>query len=180
MAESTFAANRWIYGTAYFGLVGAIMLFQILPIGMGPVRFPGPDLVMAITFAWVLRRPQYLPTPLVALVFLVGDMLFLRPPGLMTALVVIAVEYLRNREASMREQPLTLEWATVAGTMIAMALANRLIQAVFLVEQASLLLTVLQLIATILAYPLVVLVSRFAFGVRKMAPGEIDAWGRRP
>ena len=45
--------------------------------------------------------------------------------------------------------------------------------------QASLGQTLVQAVATILCYPLVVGASRVAFGVRKPATGETDAYGRR-
>jgi rod shape-determining protein MreD len=37
----------------------------------------------------------------------------------------------------------------------------------------------IQLIATVLAYPPVVVVSAMLFGVRKVAPGQVDALGHR-
>ncbi len=178
MADTSFASNRWIYGGAYIGVMTAIMLVHILPVRIGPQNLPGPDLMIAVTFAWVLRRPQYIPTLLVALVFLVADMLFLRPPGLWTALVVLAVEFLRAREASAREQAFPLEFALIAGTVLAITLVYRLILTMFLVVQAGFGLSLLQVATTLLSYPLIVLLSRSLFGVAKMTPGETDARGR--
>lgn len=178
MADRNLTANRWGVGLAYFVLSGALMLFYINPIELVPDRFPAPDLLVGLTFAWVLRRPQYVPTLLVALVLLLGDLLFMRPPGLWAALVVLAVEFLRGREAGIREQPFPVEWALVSGALLAITLANRMILSLFLVDQAGLGLTLLHLVATILAYPLVVIASRLLFGLRKMTPGETDARGR--
>jgi rod shape-determining protein MreD len=48
-----------------------------------------------------------------------------------------------------------------------------------MMDQASLGQSMIQLVATILCYPVVVAVSRLAFGVRKPAAGEVDAYGRR-
>jgi len=177
MAEGL-TASRWIYGLAYLALTSVLILWSILPIQIGPRGYPGPDLLLAITFAWVLRRPQYVPTPLIALVFLITDMLFMRPPGLWSALVVLGVEFLRAREASSRELPFPVEWAMVSGVMIAMLIADRLIQTVLMISQAGFGLAILQLIATILAYPLIVLLSRLVFGIEKMTPGETDIMGR--
>jgi len=178
MAERTPTADRWVYGLAYVGLMSALTLLHIMPIEITRGALPAPDLLTSITFAWVLRRPQYVPTLLVALVFLVSDVLFMRPLGLWTALTVLAVEFLRRREANVRERTFPLEWAMVAGVLLAMTLANRLVLTVFLVNQAGLGLSILQMIITILAYPLVVLMSRFVLSVQKMTPGETDARGR--
>ena len=178
MADHNLTANRWVYGTAYFGVISVLALFSILPTHIGPDGYPGPDLLIGVTFAWVLRRPQYVPTLLVAFVFLLADMLFMRPPGLWTALVVLAVEFLRAREAGSREQPFLVEWAIVAGVLLAITLANRLVLAVFLVNQAGLGLTLLQFFVTVLSYPVIALLSRLLFGVARMTPGETDARGR--
>jgi rod shape-determining protein MreD len=48
-----------------------------------------------------------------------------------------------------------------------------------MLPQVSLAQSLLQLAITILCYPVVVLVSQLAFGVRKPATGEVDAYGRR-
>lgn len=177
MAENQ-TANRWIYGLAYFGVMSLLMLWHILPIRVGPQVYPGPDLMICITFIWVLRRPSFAPAPLIALVFLVSDMLFLRPPGLWTALVVMGTEFLRARAITSRELPFPVEWGMVTILLAAMTVANRLILAALQVEQAGFGLTVLQLVATALAYPVIVLLLRLLFDIRKMAPGEIDAGGR--
>lgn len=171
-------ARQWIFGSAYLALAVVLVFLHILPIQVGPQGYPGPDLLLCITFAWVLRRPHYLPTPLVAAVFLVTDMLFMRPPGLWTALVVLGVEFLRSREALLRETAFPVEWGTVTAVLLAITLADRLILSIFMVDQAGFGITALQVVATVLTYPLIVLISRFAMGVGKMAPGELDAQGR--
>ena len=48
----------------------------------------------------------------------------MRPPGLWAAIVVLGVEFLRNREADSRDLPFLVEWGTVALLMLAMTLAN--------------------------------------------------------
>jgi rod shape-determining protein MreD len=47
------------------------------------------------------------------------------------------------------------------------------------VDQPRLGLTLVELIVTILAYPVVVGLSQFVFGLRKVAPGEVDELGHR-
>ena len=178
MADS-FTSNRWVYAAAYFGVCSVIILARLLPIDLVPGRFPGPDLLLCITFAWVLRRPHYVPTLLIAFVFLIADMLFLRPPGLWTALVVLGVEFLRSREFTLREQSLTAEILTVAAVYAAMALGYRLVLAIFLVPQPGIGMTAVQVLATLIAYPVIVALSRLAFGVRPLSPVEADAIRRR-
>ena len=178
MAEPTLAAQRWSYGAAYLAIVVVIMLIHLVPLSIAPGRIPGPDLLICLTFAWIVRRPHYLPTLLVAMVFLMADMLFMRPPGLWAALVVIAVEILRARESGTREQTFLMEWAMITAVLLAMTLANRIVLTVFFVEQVSFGLSLVQFLATALCYPLVVFASRVAFGISKMARSQTDAKGR--
>lgn len=171
--------RRWGYRALYLGLCGALMFLHILPVDLVAGRWPGPDLMLCLTFAWVLRRPRFVPVWLIAAVFLLADMLYMRPPGLWAALVVVAVEILRARESQYRETAFSVEWATVAAALAAITLADRAILALTMVDQVSLWLALLQLVFTVLVYPLVVVVSRVVFGVRRITPGELDALGAR-
>lgn len=178
MAEGI-AARRWGYRALYLGLCFLIVFVRLLPLDAGPGGLPGPDLILCLTFAWVLRRPGYVPLPLVALVLLGTDVLFMRPLGLWAGIGVVAYEVLRQREATSRDLSFPLEWAMVAGVVVSMTVANALILAVFAASQPALGLTLLQMIMTVLAYPLVVLFTSSVLGVRKSAPGEVDRLGHR-
>jgi rod shape-determining protein MreD len=173
------AAHRLGYRLLYVGLAAGLLFVRVLPLSAQPVRVPGPDLVVALTIVWVLRRPDYVPALLIAAVFLVEDLLLMRPPGLWAVIVLVGTEFLRSREATLRDLPFAVEWL-VAGTLIAaMTLVRELVLAAFLVPQGAAGLVALQGLATILAYPLVVLLAHFGFGLRKAAPGQVDALGHR-
>jgi rod shape-determining protein MreD len=178
MAERA-VTRRLFWRTVFVGLALLVAFVRLLPMGDGAGGVPGPDLLVALSFAWVIRRPDYVPILLVASVMLVADFLFMRPPGLWAAMMVIGTEFLRNREASLRDLPFLLEWSMVALLLLGMTLANALVLLILMVEQPTLGLTLLQLIATILVYPLVVAVTVFALGLRRVAPGEVDDMGHR-
>ena len=65
-----------------------------------PVRWIMPDLLILFAFAWVTRRPSFVPALAIAGIFLLADMLYQRPPGLWTGLVLIASEIRRARARS--------------------------------------------------------------------------------
>jgi len=155
------------------------VVVQLVPLDMRPAIWAAPDLLLVVTLVWVARRPDYLPVLVIALIFLTADLLFQRPPGLFAGLVVILTETLRKRSHGMRTMPLALEWGTIAFGVVAITLANRLVLAVTMTPQAPLGLTLIQMIATILAYPVVVLVAHLFFGVSRPAPGELDGRGQR-
>ena len=139
----------------------------------------GPDLLIAFAFAWSLRRPEYVPAVLLACIFLLSDLLLQRPPGLWALLALLACENLKGRGRSLRDATFGAEWIAVALLLTGILLANRIILSILLVAPPQLRLSLLELGVTVLIYPIVVLVTSTLMGVRRAAPGELDALGGR-
>ncbi|RMD95677.1 MAG: rod shape-determining protein MreD [Alphaproteobacteria bacterium] len=168
------ALRRWFNRALYLALCAFLIFLDILPISVDAGRYPGPDLMLALTFAIVMRRPRHLPAPLIAAVFLATDLFYMRPPGLWTAMVVLGTEYLRAHQSINEETPFASEWATVAGTLVAMTLGYRALLWLAMVPQPPLALVAAGLAATLIAYPVVVLGVRQILRIRRAAPGEVD------
>jgi rod shape-determining protein MreD len=177
MAEQT-NSRLWIMRMSFVGLCALVLFFHLLPLQTTPRSWSGPDLIIALAFAWALRRPEYVPALSVAVVMLLADLLLQRPPGLLALLVLLGVENLKSRARGLREAPFLAEWSVVAFVLIAITLMNRLVLAILVVQQAPLGLSILQMVITLMFYPVVVAFSQFVLGVRKAAPGEINAMGR--
>jgi len=156
-----------------------VMFLRLLPVTGGAGGVPMPDVMLCLTFAWVVRRPDHLPAMLIAVVFLLEDFLLMRPPGLWAALVVLGAEFLRSRAALSRELPFPGEWLMVAVVMTAVILGDRAISFVTLLPVAALGSTLILLVGTVVAYPVVVGLAAATLGLRKPATGELDALGRR-
>lgn len=171
--------HRWTLRTAYVLAALLVIFFQLLPLDGVPGGWIGPDLLLALTFGFAARRPEYLPAVIVAAVMLLADLLLQRPPGLMALLVVLGVEALKSRARGLRERNFTMEWMTVAVVLLAILIAQRLVLAVLMVPQAALGAALLQVLATVAAYPLVVLVAHLVMGLAKPHPAAIDSEGRR-
>lgn len=170
----------WAHRLIFAGVALLLLFLRLLPIHPAQAgSLPGPDLLLCLAFAWTMRRPEYLPVWLLALVLLVEDFLLMRPPGLWTALVILAAEFIRSRIALTRELNFGVEWLLVAGLMLGTFLAYRLIFALAFLPQPELGYAAIQIIWSILCYPAVVAVSRYALDLRKPAAGEVDAYGRR-
>ena len=167
------------YRMTFVLLVGLVAFVQLLPLQPDPGGMPGPDVILLIALSWIAMRPSYVPVLLLASVFLVTDLLLMRPPGLWTALAVLAGEFLRGRQAQLRAASFLTEWALIAGLIVAMTVANALILAIFGITQPSLGLTILRLMFTIACYPLVVILAGRAFGIRKVRAGDQDRVGQR-
>ncbi|MBC7163460.1 MAG: rod shape-determining protein MreD [Roseovarius sp.] len=174
------ALSLWFMRAVYAGIAGGLVFAQLLPLDALPPEWAGPDLFVALTFAWAVRRPDYVPPLLVAGLALMMDLLFHRPPGLWAALTLIATEALRRRAPALRDRTFAADWAAVAGVLVAITLGYRLVLTLLLVDQPPLGLGLMQLLSTLIAYPLVALGSHLVLGVRKAAPGDLAMTGRLP
>ncbi len=173
------ARARWT-GLALYVLMAFVLLFlRLLPVSPGAIGLPGPNLLLALTLAWMLRRPDQVPALAIAAVTLVEDLVLMRPPGLWAAVVLLGSEAARNREARWREAGFVVEWLRVSMLMGAMMLANRVVSVLFLLPVPPLGMILLQLIATIAAYPAVVLFGRLCLGMRRMSIAEAERLGYR-
>ena len=177
MAERS-DSKTWINRGLFLVLAFGLIVIDLVPLNMQPTAWAGPDLLLVATLVWVARKPRYAPVLAIVIVFLMTDFLFMRPPGLWAALVVILSEVVRNQHRDFRNMPMLVEWGTIAIGIVAITIANRLVLAVVMAQQAPLALTLIEMVATILIYPLVVFVAHFVFGVSRIAPGEVGSKGQ--
>jgi rod shape-determining protein MreD len=171
--------RAWVYRLIYVGLAIVILFVQLVPLRNVPGRLPGPDLLLALTLAWVMRRPDYLPAGLIALVVLIEDLILMRPPGLWAALTVLACEFLRSRAALTRELAFLMEWLVVSAVMLGMLLVYQLVCTVALVPQPAFGLALVQIVWTAAVFPVIIGLSAGVLGLHKPAMGEVDDRGRR-
>ena len=172
-------SRLWLMRALFIGIALATILVHLLPLGSTPRRWAGPDLIMALAFAWSLRRPEYVPALSIGVIFLLADLLYQNPPGLLAALVVIGSESLKSRARALREQPFVVEWFNASVVIFAITVIYRMILAILLIPQASFSLSLTQAAATALLYPMVVFVSQSVFGIQKSALGDVNALGQR-
>lgn len=171
-------ADPWGYRALFVALALALLFLRLLPLGSTAGTLPGPDLLLCLTFAWMMRRPDHLPLGLIVVLTLAEDLVLMRPPGLWTLLMVLATEFLRSRTALTRELNFLTEWLLAAGLMLGMLIAYRLAFTITFLPQPPFGHALVQILWSILAYPLVVGLSRLSFDLRKPATGEIDDQGR--
>ncbi|MVO17201.1 rod shape-determining protein MreD [Parasedimentitalea huanghaiensis] len=176
---STSPAHIWAMRITFPALALLIIFFHLLPLDTVPRRWAPPDVLVALALAWSLRRPDYVPTVILALTLLLADLMFQRPPGLLALLVLLGCEYLKPRALTHRDTGFAAEWFSVIVVLTCITIVNQLILALLGVEQAPLGLILIQMLLTIAAYPLVVLVSQSVFGVRRPTPSEAETLGAR-
>ncbi|WP_425041108.1 rod shape-determining protein MreD [Primorskyibacter sp. S187A] len=173
------ASRLWIMRASFGALALVIVLLQLIPLETMPRNWAAPDILLAMTFAWSLRRPDYVPAVLIAGVMLFADLMLHRPPGLMAAFVLIASEVLKRRVLQMRDEGFLSELLLVTSMIVALTLGMRVVHSVLFIPNPPLGLTAFQTAMTLLFYPVVVLASGLLFGVRAHAPGEEATGGSR-
>ncbi len=173
------SSRLWTMRLSFGLLVLAILFLHLLPLQTAAGGLIWPNFVLCFGLAWSVRRPEYVPAVLLAVVFLMADLLLQRPPGLWAVLALIACEQMKSQSRSLRDASLASEFASVAVWVIGIGIAYQLILALLLVERAPLVPALIQIVVTVLAYPLVVAITHGLLGVRKAAPNEMGSKGVR-
>lgn len=164
----TVTARIWTFSFLYLGAVCIVAFVYLLPNQYHSRYWVAPDLILCLTYAWVLRRPDILPILLIASVGFLTDLLFQRPPGLLAALMVLGSEFLRSRATFMRDTPFVGEWSTATIVIFFTLIVHKLVLSLLLVPSPSLGLVLLHAVITAACYPLVVALSRWLFGISRI------------
>jgi rod shape-determining protein MreD len=166
--------RRFLFRVQFLGVCLLLVFYKMLPLSTEPGRIPGPDLLFVFTAAVIMRRPNFAPVGLIVLVHLVADLLFMRPPGLWTALTLIAYEFLRNRRLRDSEVPVVAEIGLVVGVFLATVIGYTLVLTIFAVSHPGVLTLAIHVLTTAVCYPFAILVVHYILRVRRVKPGELD------
>ncbi len=184
------STQRLVHIALYLGLA-ALLTSGGVELGTGPssdIPNPslfdaglwfGPDWMLCLTLAWVVRRPDLLPAPVIAAYFLFEDLLLHRPPGLGALIALLGTEFLRTRVTILRAAGFWLEYVTVAVILVASFMLYRVFLAIVIVPLPPLDLSFVQLAGSLVVYPLVVAIVHWVLRLRKPATGEVDGLGQK-
>lgn len=175
----TYGTGVWIGRAVYLSVAAILLFLALLPLRFVPSFIPSPDFLACLTLAVALRRPEIVPFWLIAAVFLLGDLLLHRAPGLWTAVMVLTAEWVRGQEYRFRELAFPFEWAFFAGVLFLAILADRVILGAMLVPQPGFGAITLHYLVTVLAYPVVVFFCYVFLRIRKLRPDEAVLLGHR-
>ncbi len=152
------------------------IVFPLLPLELEAESPALPDILLALTAAWVLRRPDSVPVLLIVPVFLFADFILGRPPGLWTLLALTMTELLRIQAAGQNDRPFLIEWFTFTVFVMLMLLIQGVLLSLTLSPTPNMD-HVLGLFAkTVLLYPVIVFLLYYVFRVR--APRDVEGSAR--
>jgi rod shape-determining protein MreD len=161
-ALPAFAETALLLGLGIVAVYAAL-----IPLGPGGGVAP-PDLLYCLAVAWVIRRPATAPLWLVLLLGLFADVMLSRPIGLGALGLVLATEAFRARRGLLHGLPFVAEWLAAAAAFAVVLGAMQLALVLTFADPPGLAASLGHLLATALAYPL--LVAGLALGLNLRAP----------
>ena len=138
----------------YFCIGLLIIFFQILPLQTTPQNWSGPNVLLVFFAAIVTKRPEYTSSFLIALIFLIEDFFLMRPPGLMSALIVISFHFLKRKIQNQEENSLIFVWVNVAISLTLILLIYYIISVLLFLPSAGFSLTLMEIIISLALYPI--------------------------
>ena len=143
-------------------LVMAIFLIMLptLPIRADFNHIFIPDLLLIMTFTWVMQRPDVIGPITITIVFLFADFILQRPPGLWAVIVLLAATFLGMRSARFKEIFFIYEWATVSVIIVFCYLTQYILMRLTFLAIYDLKLLTTTALTTIFFYPVFTWVFR--------------------
>lgn len=169
----------WFRRALYALTCWVLIFIPLIPLNMSPSVIAAPDIMLCLTTALVVRRAVYAPVWLVAIMFLMADILLDRPLGLWSFIVVAAIEMIRANRLSFREMFFVTEWAIVSLGFCMMMLMQQFLLGFVLLPRLPLAGTLWQLGLTIACYSVTVFVISEVLRVRKPTPGQYNSFGQK-
>ena len=87
-----------------------LVMLQTLPIQTGFNHIFIPDILLVMTFSWVMQRPDIIGPILLTIALLFADFILQLPPGLWTLIVLFGGMFLRMRSIRFKEVVFIYEW----------------------------------------------------------------------
>ena len=120
-----------------------------------------PDLLTCLIFAILINRPKLFPPHMVLLIYILSDIILMKPIGLYCALIFIAAELIRRFNQFIRKESFLIHWLIFLSCLAAVQVLNISVHKLFFMPYPNLVLLVKQFILTIAFYPLFDLPFKF-------------------
>ena len=164
--------KEWLQRVAIAAAALVLLAIAMTPAGHAPSRYPPPDAIFCLLAAIVVRRPDLVPAYAVAGIGFLSDILLFRPVGLWTIALLLAMEFLRGKANNVRVLPFFLEWIIVSVAFLGALTVNFAVLTIFLTPQVEIGLILSHYMATVVAYPALVVAANAVFRIRKLHPVE--------
>ena len=178
MADNEMTPRGMIYPLIFVFISLLFMFFRMLPLDLTVRNWTAPDFLICFMLAWSMRKPEAVPSILIAAIFLIQDFLFQRPPGLYAALALLLCEWSKRQALLAEEFPFLIEWLTAPMAMVALFVSYRLVLSLSLSALAPFRLSLFELLITIVSYPIIVGICRYALRLKSPQSLPFDTINR--
>jgi len=138
----------------------------MLPLGLSADALVMPDIFFCMAFYWVVRSAKTAPVTIIFCVVFFADFMLMRPLGLWTFVVVLAMELTRLQRLPILEQMFIVEWILFSLLFAAALLFKSLLLTISFSETPAFELTVWYFFMTVVTYPFIVIVLYYIFRIR--------------
>ncbi len=140
---------------------------DIQPATLYAVNFSFPNLVYCLFCAWILHTSKGPSLAMVLVTFCVLEIVYGLPPGLWTALMLVATEIVRAKGPRLAAFHFIAEWALVAGLFAAALLLFQLVLLLTFSQAMTTFAISSYLVTTTISYPIIVALTAIMFRIGK-------------
>ncbi len=159
------SVNLQTYFNIFFLFVFAMVL-MVIPIA--PTNFDleksnnfYPDLLTCFVFSILLNRPKLCPSYIILIIYILSDIILMRPIGLFCALIFIVSELIRRYSKAITKETFLIHWFIFLSCLLAVHFLNIIVHKLFFMPYPQVIFLAKQLAVTTLFYPLFDLPLKF-------------------
>ena len=129
--------KSFVHQIGYFCIGLLIIFFQILPLQTIPQTWSGPNVLLVFFAAIVTKKPEFISSILIAIIFLIEDFFLMRPPGLMSSLAVVGFYFLKRKFQNQEVSSLMSDLGSVATCLTLIIILSYFISVLLFIPSAE-------------------------------------------
>ena len=120
-----------------------------------------PDLLTCLVFAILINKPKLFPSYIILLIYILADIILMKPIGLYCALMFVAAELIRKYNNIIRKETFLIHWFIFFSSLIVVQILYLSSHKLFFMPSPQLILLTKQFVLTVFFYPLFDLSLKF-------------------
>ena len=151
--------NKIKFSASIFFLFAFAVVLLVAP--LSPTNFDletstqfYPDLLTCLIFAILINRPELCPPYIILPIYILSDIILMKPIGLYCALVFVAAELIRKYNTLIRKESFLIHWIVFLSCLAVIQVLYISIHKLFFMPSPQLVLLIKQFVLTSFFYPL--------------------------
>ena len=120
-----------------------------------------PDLLTCLVFAILINRPKLFPSYIILLIYMLADIILMKPIGLYCALMFVATELIRKNNKTIRKETFLMHWFIFFSCLLVVQILYISIHKLFFMPSPQFIIFTKQFVLTMCFYPLFDLSLKF-------------------